>query len=29
VDWDLVARWMSAGVTWAFDGEITADYYFA
>jgi glycosyltransferase involved in cell wall biosynthesis len=28
VDWDLVARWMSAGVTWVFDGEITADYYF-
>jgi glycosyltransferase involved in cell wall biosynthesis len=29
VDWDLVARWMSAGVTWVFDGEITADYYFS
>jgi glycosyltransferase involved in cell wall biosynthesis len=29
VDWDLVARWMSAGITWAFDGEITADYYFS
>jgi glycosyltransferase involved in cell wall biosynthesis len=28
VDWDLVARWMSAGATWVFDGEITADYYF-
>lgn len=28
VDWDLVARWMSAGITWVIDGEITADYYF-
>lgn len=28
VDWDLVARWMSAGTGWAFVQEITADYYF-
>ena len=29
VDWDLVARWMEAGVTWAFVAEVTADYYFS
>jgi GT2 family glycosyltransferase len=28
-DWDLVERWMQAGVTWAADPETTADYYFA
>ena len=27
-EWDLVERWMAAGVRWVFDGEITADYYF-
>jgi glycosyltransferase involved in cell wall biosynthesis len=29
VEWDLVERWMAAGVTWVLDGEITADYYFS
>jgi len=29
VDWDLVARWVQAGVTWAFVHEVTADYYFS
>ena len=29
IDWDLVERWIAAGATWAFDAEITADYYFA
>jgi glycosyltransferase involved in cell wall biosynthesis len=29
IDWDLVARWMAAGVTWACVPEITADYYAA
>lgn len=29
IEWDLVDRWMQAGVTWAFDETITADYYFA
>jgi len=27
-DWDLVERWMKAGVTWACDPQITADYYY-
>jgi len=29
IDWDLVQRWMAAGVTWAFDDAVTADYYMA
>jgi hypothetical protein len=29
VDWDLVCRWVDAGVTWAFVHEVTADYYFS
>jgi glycosyltransferase involved in cell wall biosynthesis len=29
IEWDLVDRWMQAGVSWAFDAAITADYYFA
>jgi len=29
IDWDIVQRWMAAGATWAFDPEVTADYYFA
>lgn len=29
IDWDLIARWMAAGVTWACVPEITADYYAA
>jgi hypothetical protein len=29
VDWDLVCRWVDAGVTWAFVAEVTADYYFS
>jgi glycosyltransferase involved in cell wall biosynthesis len=28
IEWDLVERWIAAGATWAFDEEITADYYF-
>jgi glycosyltransferase involved in cell wall biosynthesis len=28
IDWDLVDRWMAAGLTWAFVNEVTADYYF-
>lgn len=29
IDWDLVERWMAAGVSWAFDAKVTADYYMA
>ena len=29
IEWDLVERWIAAGVTWAFDDKITADYYMA
>jgi len=28
VDWDLVERWIAAGITWARVPEVTADYYF-
>lgn len=26
-DWDLVARWLAAGVAWCFVDEVTVDYY--
>jgi glycosyltransferase involved in cell wall biosynthesis len=28
IDWDLVARWMGAGASWAFVPYVTMDYYF-
>ena len=28
IDWDLVERWLQAGVKWAHVPEVTADYYF-
>jgi glycosyltransferase involved in cell wall biosynthesis len=27
IDWDLVDRWMKAGVTWKYVHEVTVDYY--
>jgi glycosyltransferase involved in cell wall biosynthesis len=27
IDWDLVSRWMAAGITWVLDDAVTADYY--
>jgi glycosyltransferase involved in cell wall biosynthesis len=27
IDWDLVERWMAAGITWTFVPDITMDYY--
>ena len=29
IEWDLAERWMAAGVSWAFDAKVTADYYMA
>jgi glycosyltransferase involved in cell wall biosynthesis len=27
IDWDLIARWMAAGVSWVLDDAVTCDYY--
>jgi glycosyltransferase involved in cell wall biosynthesis len=27
IDWSLVERWMAAGIKWAYDVEVTVDYF--